>query len=687
MVISFVFFSLVSSSVYCQASFYVATTGKDSNPGTIDAPCQTLEAARKLAKAASGGTAYIYLRGGVYYLSNSFDVSLLTWDPAKSLHISNYNNEQVTLSGGLPLDRSKISLVTNPAVLKQLPAKAASQVYVTDLKAQQVTDFGQLHQYGYGHVPVASAAELFIGDQALTLARSPNSGNIPIGIVSSAGSVGDGTTTGAVFHYNYAPAAAWSGTDTKNLWVSGIFNNGWSDETVSVASISPNTIRLGSGTIYGVASSIQSSSNNERDKLAIRGFYFFNLLEALDTVGEYYIDRTNALLYFWPPSGTQSWGITLSMLSVPLMTITNVSNVTVNGIKFAYTRGCAIQATNASHITITHATFCDLGQSAVATTANCTYIVVDQSLLFNIGSTAINLIAGNRTTLTSGNNVVKNSEFYGDGRLFHSFNPPISLDGVGAVVSNCYIHDMGGQAILYQGNNHMIVNNIISHVCTQFDDVGAVATGRDPSSTGTLITNNFFEGITCPPALLVSAVYIDDGSGGIKVHSNLFLNCGTGGTDSTYGRGAVHINGGVDNECLNNIFVNVRMAFSGTKWDAATWSTYLTSAYIKQVTTQTVNILSPVYQQHYPFLNNFFNPNRNHTNILNNSIALGARAFIVPNLNAVSAVYADNTLQAQTIKTWAAILSYFTTSGVPPTARAWLSWTPINFGQIGIQPD
>jgi hypothetical protein len=677
-------FFLLSGNVVAQ-TYYVSTTGNDNNAGTIDQPFLTLEAARNRCNTVSASAATIYMRGGVYQRTQQFYLTPQYWNAAKSLTISSYNNEAVTITGGKLLDASKMSLVTDPAILKRLSPQAASNVYVTSLSAQQIADPGTLLQSGYGHAQNPPADELFFGDQALQLARSPNSGKITIGTVNSAGGIGDGGTNGAVFQFSYGPAANWSAN--KDTWVSGYFNVGWSDETVPVTSISGGTITLGASTIYGVQSSIASATNNTIDQLAIRGFYFLNVLDALDTAGEYYIDRTNNLLYFWPPTPIANTAITLSTLTQPFFYITDLTRITFNGIKFAYSRGSAIQTRNASHVTITNDQFQCLGQMAL-TTDSATYWTVDQSKFFNIGSTGIAITGGNRTTLTSSGNVIKNSEFAFDGRLFHSFNPPISINGVGTVVSNCYFHDLAGQAILYQGNNHLIVNNHINNVCFAFSDVGSVATGRDPSSTGTLIMNNYFENISCGPSLLVNAIYIDDGSGGIKIHSNLFRNCGTGGNQpGNLGMGAIHINGGADNELLNNIFINSRMAISGNAWNAKTWSAYLADPYIQQVTLQTVNILSSVYQQQYPWLKDFFNASRVRTNTISNSVATNVPIIMGSNFNTCLNVDSSGNSTLQNTTSWPTIEAYFQSTGISSNARAWLSWIPINFDAIGIQPD
>lgn len=67
-------------------------------------------------------------------------------------------------------------------------------------------------------------------------------------------------------------------------------------------------------------------------------FYGENLLEELDTEGEYYIDRDTGKLYYYAPSDFTSgnYEIGLSMLKTPIFNFNgaeyvNVSNITMKG--------------------------------------------------------------------------------------------------------------------------------------------------------------------------------------------------------------------------------------------------------------------------------------------------------------------------------------------------------------------
>jgi hypothetical protein len=688
------FLSLMSASAFCQApdqKYYVATNGNDNNAGTLAAPFQTLEKARQAAMQTKGkAVVVVYFRGGEYYFQRMFSLTNKNWDSTKSLLISSYQGEPVSFSGGIQLDNSKISPLKDPAVLQRLKPEARSHVFVTSLADQGINDVGVMRSAGFGHDKLSSQSELFINGQPGILARAPNSGKLQVGAVDSTGGLvrsHDSSSKGAIFHFNYAPAAQWSKDGTKNIWVSGYFNVGWSDETVPVASLDDGTIQLAAPTVYGVFSSTKGPNNLDRDKLAIRGFYFFNILDELDTAGEYYIDPVRKLLYFWLDSKSAATSIHLSILQDPMILITNLSNISFEGITFEYAKAAGVLVRNSAKISFRHDNFSDLGMDGIIT-SNCQGTIVDRCKFLNLGASGVIVDGGNRANLVPANNVVVNSEFYHTGRIFRSFNPAVTIAGVGNTVTHCYFHDLAGQAITYLGNNHIITDNYIKNVCTEFSDVGAVGTGRDPSSAGTTIANNFFENVTGGPDLMVNAIYIDDGSGGIKVRNNVFLRCGTSGDEnSTFGFGAIHINGGSDNDFLNNIFINDKIGFSGGLWSNDRWIAYLNNDYIKKVTTKDVNIQSDTYQKTYPFLKNFFDPNRTRNNSVRNSLAYNTPQFSPPKNNIISNLYTEQNATLQSKKSFSEIAGYFKNNPYPAEIKSWADWSPVNFGLIGIQPE
>ncbi|MDP6361461.1 MAG: hypothetical protein QF473_40500, partial [Planctomycetota bacterium] len=101
---------------------YVATDGSDRNPGTEAEPFATLERARNAIRALNrkdglpprGVT--VWLRGGVYYLSGTFELAKEDSGTKSSPIVYRaYGEEKVWLSGGKKIDPSHFKPVTDPA--------------------------------------------------------------------------------------------------------------------------------------------------------------------------------------------------------------------------------------------------------------------------------------------------------------------------------------------------------------------------------------------------------------------------------------------------------------------------------------------------------------------------------------------------------------------------------------------
>ncbi len=107
------------------ADLYVSEAGKDSNPGTEEAPLQTLGAARDVARQYAGKeTTTIHVADGVYYLPET--LVFATADSGTARHPVSYravNEGKAVLSGGVKLDlqwqpwRNGISVAATPAGL------------------------------------------------------------------------------------------------------------------------------------------------------------------------------------------------------------------------------------------------------------------------------------------------------------------------------------------------------------------------------------------------------------------------------------------------------------------------------------------------------------------------------------------------------------------------------------------
>lgn len=603
-----------------QSKWYVATTGNDGNAGTIGSPYLTLDKALVSYKADTNPLDTIFIRGGSYaYTSTSFSISEVTADSARALVFTSYNGEHVVITGGQTLSDTAFHLITgaDPAY-SRLTASAQTHVYLIDLNVAGITNYGLMQDWGTAFpLNRPSNLELFYNHTPYTLARWPNY-QTPKDSALTIGTV----LTQTSFNYSgFTRPNTWAASNDK--WILGTFASGYTNDNIRVDSIntSSSTIYLRQAPGNGLFSTANAQAGGN-----IRSFYFYNILEELDQPGEYFLDSTNKKLYLWPTDSTNIANATVevSMLDAgPIVNISNGAHITFYGITFSTTRQDAIVTTNSDSITLRRDTIINIGLTGLVANTNCNNHHIDSCYFAHLGGGGPVLNGGNRKTLTNSGNWVKNSEFTDFSRHYKTYSPAVYSQGVGDTIQTNYIHDNKSQAILYSGNNAFMGFNQIKNVCTWYSDMGAVYTGRDPSATGNRIINNFFiniQNLNSSPAGTISAVYIDDGSGGMTVDSNYFYLCGSGG------HGAVHLNGGGYTTFLDNHFIACLQSLSNSVWTEAQWNNFWVypqpgndSIFLNKI-LKTVDIRTSVYTTQYPWLVNFFADTTHATNPRNNNL-------------------------------------------------------------------
>ncbi len=621
-ILFFCFQESLDSIAQCpvEKQLFVSPIGDDQNPGTIDKPLATLTGARNKVRFLNAKTCVVvYFRAGTYTFAESCTFNQEDAGTKSSPVIyRNYKDEAVFFTGGKTVNTKSIANLTDKTILNRLPLASRTKVQVIDLKQAGITDVGKLTQHGFGLPVQPSALELFFNKQPLERAKWPNSGTVEIGEVLDAGSnfrKGDTTKRGAIFKYDFDRAEQWK--DLSNTWVAGLFSNAWSDDNLQIESIDTKnkTIKLKQPHLYSVKST-------ETDKHHVRGYYVYNLLEEIDQPGEWYLDESEAKLYFWPPSATSNAVVEVSLLSQPFITMKNTSNIKFEGLSFECARGMGIFLSSVDNCTISRCTFKNLGTVAISTGAELiggkllsnldgspkredtnfytsSNNLIENCVIYQTGTGGIILSGGDRKKLIPANNEVRNCEIYDFSRVNKTYSPAVDINGVGNIVRNCYIHDAPHEALSFLGNDHLIELNHFQRLCTQTHDMGAVYTGRDPSSRGTKIKNNFFDDINSSTSGSVCSIYMDDGSGGIIIDGNVFYKAATAGN---YNFGAIFVHGGRDNVASNNMFIDCELAFGTARWNDKKWDTYVNSPLLKSRLYKDVNIKSDVYKKAYPDL-------------------------------------------------------------------------------------
>jgi hypothetical protein len=546
--------------------------------------------------------ATIYLRGGSYSFSNSLALSALGTDTVSQVSFVAYQNEKVQFTGGITLDNKRFTVTTDPQILNRLPPAARGKVVEIDLRQAGVTDFGKKVPHGYKTVRNAPL-ELFYNDSALPVARYPNKGYMPVGQVLDHGSSprnGEKPDRGAKFICDDPHLKNWG--QATGAWVAGFFSYGYSDDYLPVESfdVASRTIQLKDPSLYTVFSSDDKSNDMLKNSGSIRGYYVYDLLEELDSPGEWWLDPASGKLYCWLPGNSAGGAdIKVSTLEQPIIVMNGARNITLRGIHFVCSRASALTLKNTSHVRIENCAIGNVGNYGIYTAGQGGGynhdLLISSCSIFNTGTGGIILEGGDRKTLTPGNNVVDNCDIYNFSRINQTYSFAIAITGVGNKVTHCDIHDAPDQAISFYGNDHVIAYNHFKNLLSYMTDAGAVGTGRDIGSTGNSIDNNYFENIESEVGGSVAAIYLDDGSSGMEVNANLFYRCGTAGS---YRFGAIHIHGGSDNVFTNNQFSECHQAFSISPVSDDQWKNIVSDPNVEKAYRPGVDLHSAPYAKY-----------------------------------------------------------------------------------------
>jgi parallel beta-helix repeat protein len=198
--------------------------------------------------------------------------------------------------------------------------------------------------------------------------------------------------------------------------------------------------------------------------------------------------------------------------------------------------------------------------------------------LYEIGSDAIVLMGGTRTTLAPAGNYAENNEVHHFG-VFNKAAAGIHVLGVGNRVSRNTVHDGPRFGIWCSGNNQIVELNRVHHVNLETDDTGIIyCNGMDwLSPRGSIIRYNYLSdsqgfgfqsGQRVQPWHAVG-IYLDDDGAGVDIVGNIVANCS---------QAALKLHNARDNLIVNNIFLNCnqqQIGYWGWTSSSGNWTSLL----------------------------------------------------------------------------------------------------------------
>ena len=584
-------------------SFYVSPNGDDGNPGTKDRPFGSLTRARDAVGAIKsrdglppGGVAVV-VRGGLYPLRQTFTLTETdSGTPEAPIVYRAFPGENPRFSGGLKI--GGFQPVTDKQVLGRLPQEAQGKVLQADLKANGVTDFGQLGVRGYGRAgyPTHPWVDLYVDGKPMQLARWPNEGFVEVGEVHDGRFQSDQAQRPGRFQYQGDRPSRWG--QANDAWMFGYWGHLWAGVGVKVGRIDTQLQQI---------TTVQRASYGYRQG---QPYYYFNLLEELDRPGEWYLDRQSGLVYLIPPDNLEDFRtaqIEFPILSTPFVVMENVSHVSIQRLTFELGRAEGAVITNGTDNLLAGCTFCQLGSNGVIISGGNRHGVLGCDI-HTLGAGGLRVSGGDRGTLTPGNHFVENCHVHHFSRVDRVYAPAVHLDGVGNRIAHNLFNDSPHHGMRVEGYEHLIEFNEIHSVVYEADDQAGIDMFGNPAYRGNVIRHNFWHHIGSGHNVAGQAgIRLDDFISAVLVYGNVFYRCAGGRF------GGVQIHGGKDNIVDNNLFIDCKYALSFSPWGESRWLERLGRESTRgAIARGGVDVAKPPHATRYPDLAQMAdNPDRN----------------------------------------------------------------------------
>ena len=242
-------FCFSAALLQAQTAFFVSADGKDSNKGTMKRPFRTIEKALEAARNEKGEIT-LYLREGVYRLSAPLTLTASDGNSEKKLTLTSFPNEKATISGGVLLN------------LNWQPYERG----IWQAKVNQDIEIDML----------------LVNGEIRHMARYPNYDEQAVRF--------HGTSSQAT-----APERVKGWKHPETGFLHAMHNSDWGDFHYRIKGRKENGELILEG----------GWQNNRQSGLHPENRMVENIFEELDAPGEWFFDRNEKILYYYPLEGEQ----------------------------------------------------------------------------------------------------------------------------------------------------------------------------------------------------------------------------------------------------------------------------------------------------------------------------------------------------------------------------------------------
>lgn len=543
-------FEVIFSLMLCVFSeedtitYYVSPNGNDSYSGEEASPLKTLEVVKaKIRSNPQRGKKKIDVIFEEGYYNFSDTVEFTSKDSGSKEFPVTYKAREgrnVVFEGGVELSYADANIVTDEDVLKRLNSDIKDKIKVIDLKKYGVEKIPeQLRQDPYLTNPY-SPLRFYIDEKEISLSRWPNDDEwvktgkiIDPGVPHEAGRAAfDGR--GGTFEYRDERIESWA--TFEDVWVYGQFAVEWAPNATPIKSVDKEKNSL--TTVYNAPYAYSVNAL----------YYYFNVLEELDSEGEFYVDKKTCKLYFYDNGINEKSSLYITYIDKPFVNLEYSQYINFENIIFQGTRGNGITANNCRGVRFYGCTIRFIGLRALSAEKGYEYIV-DNCLIYECGAGGIYLIdGGNKKYLKPSGNRVLNCHIYNFSQWKQTYSPAITASGTYDIVANNELHG-GTHMALTLGTGSIAEYNDIYDMLRTTDDAGVIYQYCDGSVIDTHVRYNFVHSSAHRGVIRGTGCwgyYLDGFTSGQRAYGNIFYDL----------PGGIHVNGGQNNDLYNNLFIN-----------------------------------------------------------------------------------------------------------------------------------